>query len=123
MYTIRGATTVKNNTENEIDEAVKDLIKKIIKSNELQNESIISFIFSTTEDLNQVYPGKAVREIGFVDTSIMCLQEMKVKKSLKRCIRVMLLVNGVKNKKDINHIYLKDAKNLRKDLNFLSGEK
>ncbi|MCF8008849.1 MAG: chorismate mutase [Halanaerobiales bacterium] len=123
MYTIRGATTVKNNTEYEINEAVQDLIKKIINYNDLQSESIISFIFSTTEDLNQAYPGKAIRDIGFVDTSIMCLQEMKVESSLKKCIRVMLLVNGFKSKKEINHIYLKDAKNLRKDLNFLSEEK
>lgn len=122
MYTIRGAITVKENDKNIMLNAVKVLINKIIENNNLEDEEIISFIFSTTDDLDQVYPGQAVREMGYTKTSIMCLQEMKVKDSLDKCIRVMLLVNNDKHKDEINHIYLKKAARLRKDLNFLSEE-
>jgi len=118
MYTIRGAITVKQNKKELISEAVKVLINKIIKTNKLKDEDIISFIFSTTEDLNRVYPGQAVRELGFTKTSIMCLQEMFVKDSLKKCIRVMVFVNNNLKKDEIKHIYLKKAADLRKDLNY-----
>ncbi|MBQ3420783.1 MAG: chorismate mutase, partial [Romboutsia sp.] len=36
--------------------------------------------------------------------------------SLNKCIRVMMYINTDKNRCDMNHIYLNDAKNLRKDL-------
>ena len=122
MYTIRGATTVDSNTEKEIIQSVKELIEKIIVSNKLKKKDIISFIFSTTDDLDQVYPGAAVRELGYVKTSIMCLQEMYVKDSLKKCIRVMVNVNDDIDKDEVKHIYLKKAKKLREDLNYLSEE-
>ena len=122
MYTIRGAITVKENSGKMILNAVQDLIKMIIEKNNLEKEEIISFIFSTTDDLDKVYPGKAVRRMGFTKTSIMCLQEMNVKDSLNKCIRVMLLINNDKSKDEVNHIYLKEAAKLREDLNFLSEE-
>lgn len=122
MYTIRGATTVDSNTEKEIIQSVKELIEKIIVSNKLKKKDIISFIFSTTDDLDQVYPGAAVRELGYVKTSIMCLQEMYVKDSLKKCIRVMVYINDDIDKDEVKHIYLKKAKKLREDLNYLSEE-
>lgn len=122
MYTIRGAITVDKNAKKYILSAVKQLIETIIKQNNLKQEEIISFIFSTTDDLDQVYPGQAVRDLGFTKTSIMCLQEMKVKDSLSKCIRVMMSINNEKEKSEIKHVYLKKAANLREDLNFLSKE-
>jgi len=78
VYTIRGAITVENNQEDEILNAVKDLIKKIVKVNNLQKEDIISFIFSTTEDLDSIYPGQGGKEVGvsknlyYVSTGDVC---------------------------------------------------
>ena len=120
MYTIRGAITVEENKKKSILTAVNKLIKTIIKQNKIKQKDIISFIFSTTDDLDQVYPGQAVRDIGFNKTSIMCLQEMKVKDSLDKCIRVMMLINSEKDKSNVKHIYLNKAAKLREDLNFLS---
>ena len=82
----------------------------------------MSFIFSTTEDLDSVYPGQGVRELGFIRTSILCLQEIYIEGSLEKCIIVMVLINDDKDKEDIRHIILKKAKNLRKDLNYLAEE-
>ncbi|MBP3387108.1 MAG: chorismate mutase, partial [Clostridia bacterium] len=36
--------------------------------------------------------------------------------SLNKCIRVMMYINTEKNRSDIKHVYLNEAKNLRKDL-------
>jgi len=122
MFSIRGAVTVQKNDANQIIEATKSMVLKIIEKNKLKDEDIISFIFTTTKDLDQVYPGRAAREMGFVKTSILCLQEMHVKSSLKKCIRVMILANGLKDKKQIKHIYLKKAANLREDQFFNTSE-
>jgi len=122
MYTIRGAITVDENEPEAILKAVKELINQIIENNDLKKESIISFIFSTTDDLDTIYPGQGVREMGFTKTSIMCLQEMNVKDSLKKCVRVMVMVNKDRVKEDIKHIYLREAADLRKDLNYLAEE-
>ncbi len=122
MYTIRGAITVEKNKEKNMIKAVKKMIKKIIEENSLKKENIINFTFSTTDDLDAVYPGKAVRQMGFTQTTIMCLQEMYVATSLNKCIRVLLYINNDLNKDEVKHIYLKEAAKLRKDLNFLSKE-
>lgn len=122
MYTIRGATTVEKNKEKDINEAVKTMIETIIEKNKLKKKDVINFTFSTTDDLDAVYPGKAVREMGFTQTTIMCLQEMYVDNSLNKCIRVLLYINNDLEKDKVNHIYLNKAAKLRKDLNFLSKE-
>jgi|SRR6056297_582925 len=122
MFSIRGAVTVKKNDANQIIEATKSMVSKIIEKNMLKDEDIISFIFTVTRDLDQVYPGRAVRDLGFVKTSILCLQEMYVKSSLKKCIRVMILADGLKDKNKIKHIYLKEATNLREDHFFNTQE-
>lgn len=122
MYTIRGAITVEKNKKRDMIEAVKTMIKKIIEENNLKKAEIINFTFSTTDDLDAVYPGKAVREMGFTKTTIMCHQEMYVENSLNKCIRVLLYVNNNLGKDKVRHIYLNKAAKLRKDLNFLSKE-
>ncbi|MFO7815098.1 MAG: chorismate mutase [Halanaerobiales bacterium] len=122
MYAIRGAVTVKKNKEKDIIGAVKTMIGKIIAENNLKKEEIINFTFSTTDDLDVVYPGKAVREMGFTKTTILCLQEMNVNNSLNKCIRVLLYINNDLDKDKVKHIYLNKAAKLRKDLNFISEE-
>ncbi len=47
---------------------------------------------------------------------------MYVEGSLEKCIRVMIFINDDKDKENIRHIYLKKAKNLRKDLNYMAEE-
>lgn len=116
MYSIRGATTVDNDTKNEINASVKELISTIIKENGVLIDDIVSIIFTCTIDLKSVYPAEAVREMGIKHAGLLCLQEMNVEDSLKRCIRVLILVNGDRVQKEIKHVYLRKAVNLRRDL-------
>lgn len=116
MRAIRGAITVEENTKNNIKKASQKLIKKIINENNIVEEDIISIIFTVTDDLDKIYPAEAIRELGFAYTPLMCCQEMKVKDSLSKCIRVMVYINKNIEKEKVVHIYLKEASNLRKDL-------
>ena len=91
-------------------------IDNVLK-NELNNEDIISMCFTMTKDLDAVYPAVAVREILDIhDIPMLNYEEKHIQGSLSKCIRVMMYINTEKTKADIKHIYLNNAKNLRKDL-------
>ena len=111
---IRGATTVKNNDKKEIIAATKELLQEIVAANKLKIEDIASIVFTTTQDLNAEFPAVAAREIGWADTPLLCAKEIDVPGSLAKCIRVLLHVNSEAEQKDLKHIYLKEAVNLRR---------
>ena len=113
VLAIRGATTVTSNNKEEILKETSKLIETIILKNELNNEDIITM----TKDLDAVYPAVAVREILDIhDIPMLNYEEKHIQGSLSKCIRVMMYINTEKTKADIKHIYLNNAKNLRKDL-------
>lgn len=113
MKAIRGATTVSRDTPEQIKEAVKELLINIAKANKLEYGQIICIMFSSTADLKSFYPAKAAREAGFASCALYSSLEPEIDGSIKNCIRVMLLVEGDFTPE---HIYLNEAKNLRKDL-------
>lgn len=117
IRSIRGATTIDSDGQDEINEAVQELLKNIMDANGITIDDVISLLFSCTADISSAYPGTAARQMGFVHCGIMCLQEMDVWGSLPSCIRVLLLVETDKAQKDMVHIYLRNAAQLRPDLN------
>lgn len=116
IVTIRGAITVDENNDKMILKDTEILLKEIMKKNSINSDNIISVLFTATKDLDQVYPAKAARNIGLTNCSLLCFQEMDVKNSLKKCIRVLMMINLDKNQSEVNHVYLKGARELRKDL-------
>ncbi|SMQ82478.1 chorismate mutase [Bacillus sp. OV166] len=114
---MRGAITVNLNTEEAIITATEELLEKIIEENHIQPELVASVFISTTEDINAVFPAKALRKFeGWTYVPVMCMQEMPVPDSLKMCVRIMMHVNTTQSQEEINHVYLKGAKVLRPDL-------
>ena len=114
---IRGAITVENNSQDELRNAVIELLNEIIEINNIKPYDIASVSFTMTSDLDCAYPAKFAREIqGFDKVPLMCYQELNIKNSLEKCIRVMVLTNTNKSQDEIKHIYLRGAKILRPDL-------
>ncbi|MCT4509209.1 MAG: chorismate mutase [Tepidibacter sp.] len=119
---IRGATTVEKNEKTCILNETKILIKKIIDMNNLNEDDIVSIIFTMTRDLDEVYPSVAVRELlNLNDIPLLNFEEKYIKNSLNKCIRVLMHVNTDIKKNKIIHIYLNEAKKLRTDLSIRSG--
>ncbi len=112
---IRGAIIVKKNSPKEILDATGRLLEEIVKSNDVSIEDIASVIFTVTHDLNAVFPAEAARKIGWKHVPLLCAKEIDVPKSLKKCVRVLMLVNSAKRQQDVKHIYLEGAKVLRED--------
>lgn len=113
MTVIRGATTIQEDTPDEIRAAVKELLEQIESRNSLKRDEMLSIVFSSTTDIHSFYPAKAAREAGFSSCSLFSAQEPEIDGSLSLCIRVMLFVE--KNFAP-NHVYLRGARVLRKDL-------
>lgn len=113
---IRGATTVANNDADEILSETQKLLHEIAQRNGLSEDDVISIIFTLTKDLDAVFPAVAARNIGWTSTALMCMNEIDVPGSLKKCIRILMHVNTDKDRKDIKHVYINGAKALRPDL-------
>ncbi len=77
---------------------------------------MVSMIFTATSDLDKVYPAVSARKMGYTEIPLMCYQELEIEDSLDKCIRVMLYLNRNIDHKNLKHVYLKKAKNLRPDL-------
>lgn len=110
---IRGATTADANTREAILEATRDLLIRLIAVNDLHPANIVSAIFSTTADLNAEFPAVAARELGWLDTALLCTHEMAVPGSLQRCIRVLIHANTSRQANEIVHVYIREAHVLR----------
>jgi chorismate mutase len=114
---VRGATTVSGNTEIEIVSATEELLNNLIELNKIHPESVASIFISTTEDINAAFPAKALRKFdGWTFVPVMCMREMPVPNSLNMCVRIMIHVNTEQSQQEIQHVYLKEAKSLRPDL-------
>ena len=113
---VRGATTVENNTRDEILTATRQLFALMIRLNGIEKEYVASAMFSVTTDLNAEFPALAARQLGWLDVPLLCTYEIDVTGSLKKCIRILINWNTEKAQSDIKHVYIKDAVRLRPDL-------
>ena len=115
-FGVRGATTVADNSRAAILEATSGLLTEIITVNHITLEDVAGAIFTATPDLDAAYPAAAARELGWTQTPLLCMQEMQVVGSLKRCIRVLIHWNTEQTPGEIQHVYLRGAQALRPDL-------
>lgn len=114
---VRGATTVKENQEDEILSATEKLFRTIVAENNIAANEVASVFISVTDDITATFPAKAMRRLtGWAHVPVMCMREIPVPGSLPRCIRIMLHVNTATPQNEIVHVYLKDAVSLRPDL-------
>jgi chorismate mutase len=116
---VRGATTVENDTREEILAATRQLIALMIRINGIEPADVGSVIFSTTVDLNAEFPALAARQLGWVDTALLCTHELDVPGSLRKCIRVLVHWNTEKPASEMHHVYIREAVRLRPDLSRL----
>jgi len=116
MIAIRGAIFIDENTREDILDKTKQLINKIIEINTLDQDEIISILFSATSDLTKVYPAIGARELGIVHAGLFCTQEMYVENSSNMCLRIMMHVSSNTSQSEVKHVYLNGAQKLRPDI-------
>lgn len=112
---VRGATTADANTEEALLSATRELLARMIETNGIEPADVASVYFTATPDLNAAFPAKAARQLGWLDTALMCAQEMAVPGQPERCVRVLIHWNTARPQADIEHVYLRGATVLRPD--------
>ncbi len=101
--------------ENAILEATIALLRALQEANGFALEDIASVIFTTTDDLDAVYPARAARELGWLKVPLLGAREINMPGGLPRCIRVLIHWNTQRSQQEIHHVYLRDATRLRPD--------
>jgi chorismate mutase len=113
---LRGATTIDEDTTEQITERVVSLLTAIFERNELDHDDVISIIFTATDDVQAMFPATAARTIGLGDVPLLCARELSVAGATPRCIRVLLHVATDRDRTELHHVYLEGARGLRDDL-------
>ena len=113
---VRGATTVDADRPEVISERVVALLRQILDRNGLEEDDIISILFTATEDIVSTFPATAARSMGLGAVPLICARELSIVGSVPRCIRVMLHVTTDRTRDEIHHVYLEGAQGLRDDL-------
>lgn len=113
---VRGATTLGQNDREEILSATRQLLALMLRQNEIETCDIASAIFSTTPDINAEFPALAARQLGLLDVPLLCGHEIAVPGGLPMCIRILLHWNTDKPQSQIHHVYVREAKRLRPDI-------
>ncbi|MGB1285952.1 MAG: chorismate mutase, partial [Aggregatilineales bacterium] len=103
-------------TADAILEATSELLHEMIVRNAIIEDDLASLLFTTTPDLNAVYPAKAARQMGWTRVALMGFQEMNVPGGLSLCIRVLMHWHTDKSLDEIEHVFMRDAIKLRPDL-------
>ncbi len=116
LRAIRGATTVDEDTIDDITSRVVTLLTRIMERNGLVEDDVISILFTATDDIVSMFPATAARTMGLGAVPLICARELAIVGSTPHCIRVMLHVTTERPREDIHHVYLEGAQGLRDDL-------
>jgi chorismate mutase len=109
LYALRGAISVERNDAQDILDATTELMQAIMERNALAPDSVVSCIFTATNDLNAEFPAVAARALGFERVPLLCAREIPVPRALPHVIRVLIHYYA-------KHVYLRQAAELRTDL-------
>ncbi|HLL86119.1 MAG TPA: chorismate mutase [Thermoleophilaceae bacterium] len=115
LRALRGAITVPENRAEAILEATEELVRAVIERNSLTPDDMVSCIFTSTDDLDAEFPAVAARRLGLDSVPLLCARELAVPSAMPRVIRLMLHCYP-RHASRPTHVYLRDAVELRRDL-------
>jgi chorismate mutase len=113
---LRGATTLDDDSVDQVNERVQTLIKAMLESNGVSKDDLISVLFTATDDIRSMFPATAARGIGLGDVPLICARELDVLNGTQRCIRILMHFTTERSRAELHHVYLEGAKGLRDDL-------
>ncbi len=115
MFAVRGAIQAEANERGAILAATDELLRELIRRNDLEPERMVSCIFTCTSDLDAEFPAVAARNLGLDGVPLLCAQEIAVPGGMERVIRTMVHYYAPTGHEPA-HVYLGAAAALRSDL-------
>lgn len=113
---LRGATTLEVDERHHLFERTQELIAGVLARNSLAEDDLISIVFTATDDVHSAYPAEAAREAGITHVPLLCTRELDIEGGIARCIRVLVHAYTDRGARELRHVYLHDARQLRTDL-------
>jgi chorismate mutase len=115
LFAVRGAAQAEANEAGAIVAATEALMRELLGRNDLEPESLVSCLFTTTEDLDAEFPAVAARNLGLDAVPLICCREIPVPGSMPRVIRAMVHYYAP-TEHATTHVYLGATQSLRADL-------
>jgi chorismate mutase len=115
VFALRGANTVARNEAGAILEATDELIRELMSRNQLAPESLVSCLFTLTDDLDAEFPAVAARRLGLDRVPLLCAREISVPGAMPRVLRVLMHYYAPEDH-TAQHVYLGETRGLRADL-------
>jgi len=120
---IRGATTASANTAEAITDATEELLRELVRLNDLDVSEIAFAYFTTTTDLNAEFPALAARRLGWLEVPLLCGHDMNVQlpnpRGVPMCVRILLLYNTPRPQSSMRFAYLRGAEAIKVDLDYM----
>jgi chorismate mutase len=113
---LRGATTVAEDTRQEVMDSTAELLQAMMERNGVERDDLVTIIFTATPDITSEFPAAAARSIGISDVPLLCACEIDVQGSKPLVIRILMHIYTEKSLAELRHVYLKDTQSLRTDL-------
>lgn len=111
----RGAIQLETDSPAKIGEASARLVRDIMRANRLDERRLVSVVFSMTDDLSSGNPATGLRQTGFRETPLFCVQEARVAGAMPRVIRALVTFRARWRQRPVS-VYLDGARALRPDL-------
>ena len=115
IFALRGAAQASANERDAILAATDELLRELIRRNDLEPDRMVSCIFTCTNDLDAEFPAVAARNLGLSSVPLLCAREIEVPGALPRVIRLLLHCYA-DPETEPKHVYLREAESLRRDL-------
>jgi len=113
---VRGAITVDGDGSDPVGDAVGELLDGIVEANDLALEDVAALVFTLPDELFGTNPAAAARDRGWSAVPLLMVREHGGDTRIPRCLRALLLWNTTKPQAEVRHVYLRDARVLRPDL-------
>jgi len=116
LRALRGATTVDEDTPEQIRERVVTLLEALFERNAIDHDQLVSIVFTATDDLHCAFPATVARTLDLGDVPMLCARELDIAGATPRCIRTLIHLDTPKGRSELRHVYLEGASALRDDL-------
>jgi chorismate mutase len=116
VHALRGATQLDVDEREHLLDRVAELVRELMRRNNLTSEDLISIVFTATADVRSEFPAYAARAVGITDVPLLCAQELDVVGAMPRVVRLLAHAETDLPRDKIRHVYLHGARELRTDL-------
>jgi chorismate mutase len=113
---LRGATTLDVDERDHLFARTQELIGSLFERNGLTEDDLISIVFTATDDVRSAFPAEAAREAGITHVPLLCARELEIDGGMARCVRVLVHAYTARSPRELRHVYLHGARQLRTDL-------